>query len=126
MNNEIDYTELAGKIVEKFSAIFPSMSSWDQDKANKYRDAMADALRLNKDLGREEIQVGLKTILSGEYKGSFVPSINEFVSMCKSKLNNIRYLNRLPSPEKTAAEKEKSALVGKTSMEMIRGMLKDD
>ena len=126
MNHEIDYTELAGKIVGKLSAIFPSMGSWEQKKADKYRDAMADALRLNKDIGREEIQVGLKTILSGEYKGSFVPSINEFASMCKSKLNNIRYLNRLPSPEKTAAEKEKSALVGKTSMEMIRGMLKDD
>ena len=124
MNNHIDHTQLAGQIVEKFSGIFPSMGSWDQTKANKYRDAMADALRLNDNIGSAELQVGLKTILKGEFKGDWPPAVNTFISMCKANISTAKYLNRIPAPEQTLEQKERNKVASEEAMKEIRKALK--
>lgn len=124
MNNPIDHTQLAGKIVEKFSGIFPSMSSWDQNKANKYRDAMADALRLNKNIGPQELQTGLKTILKGEFNGDWPPAVNTFISMCKANISGAKYLAPATAIERTESEKAEARKKGNEALAKIKGIIK--
>jgi len=127
MNDQLKNSELlASRVVGVFLGMFPTMEMMSGEAAKLYSHEMAAAIASNDDLTHTELKVGIDYLRSGQYKSKYAPSVPEFMGFCKAKLNNIRYLNRLPSPEKTAAEKEKSALVGKTSMEMIRGMLKDD
>ena len=122
--NEINQDQLAGMIVEKLSGIFPSMNSWTQEAANKYRDAMAAGLRANKDVGNEQIQAGFKAILNGEYKNGFAPPINIFMKLCKSKVNNARYLPQAKPVQRTEQEAKELHDKGNEALAKIKGIIK--
>lgn len=126
MNQSIDHTQLAGQIVEKFSGIFPSMSSWDQTKANKYRDAMADALRVNKNIGHPELMVGIENILKGNYKGDWPPAVNTFVEMCKANISTVKYLPQATRVKRTEQEIKESKEKGNKALAVIKDMMKND
>jgi len=122
--NEINQDQLAGMIVEKLSGIFPSMNSWTQEAANKYKDAMAAGLRANKGVGNEQIQTAFKAILNGEYKNEFAPAINIFMRLCISRVNNARYLPPSNPIQRTEQEAKDLHDKGLAAIAKIKEILK--
>jgi len=127
MNDQLKNSELlASRVVGVFLGMFPTMEMMSGEAAKLYSHEMAAAIQSNDDLTHTELKVGIDYLRSGQYKSKYAPSVPEFIGFCKAKLNKVRYLNHLPCPKKTEAEKEQTARIGKETLNNIKDMLKHD